>query len=565
MKINNLYKGMAALLTAASLASCSSDYLQLDPITIVDETTVMHSTKNAQLALYGICRSMYMGYSVGSDVQFLNGEPWYNTFYGEVFAEDAFYYLWGQRGGVFLRGDNLMVSDYWFPQMAYMYPYNLISQANKILQYIDDAEGSEAERSFIKAQTLTMRAHGYIKLLQLFAPRWEDSNNGAKMTNIVLRTEFSTGDAPLADMNTVLKLVCDDLDEAIRLYGESGLKRTYRYEPDIEVARGLYARTAMIKHDWSTAREMAKAARANYPVMTAEEYMDGFSEPTGEWMWCNALDEEDSYMGYFSWGALYACNGAYVYTWGFGSGAINYDTYLHMDENDTRRALYWTPDKPLMRPLTKASFWNSAYVDAATMNMNLTNEVGQPNLMSTLINGYSANRMPGNDISRFDIKAYCNSGNESATITGIVPFGAQYKFWGQGAYSNSTYPFMRGSEMALIEAEAAYMDQDEAAAKAALTEVNKNRITDYVCSTSGDALLDEIRWSRRIELWGEGFNFSDLKRWNMPMVRRAWVEGDVTSNNIPANLATTVLPSEHDGWTIVVPATEYEYNADITK
>ena len=36
---------------------------------------------------------------------------------------------------------------------------------------------------------------------------------------------------------------------------------------------------------------------------------------------------------------------------------------------------------------------------------------------------------------------------------------------------------------------------------------------------SGDALAEEIMNSRRIELWGEGFRFYDLKRLNLPIKR----------------------------------------------
>ena len=60
-----------------------------------------------------------------------------------------------------------------------MFYYNIINQANKVLADIDKAEGTQAERDFIKAQALTFRAHGYSKLLTYFASAGSDSNNGS--------------------------------------------------------------------------------------------------------------------------------------------------------------------------------------------------------------------------------------------------------------------------------------------------------------------------------------------------------------------------------------------------
>jgi hypothetical protein len=45
------------------------------------------------------------------------------------------------------------------------------------------------------------------------------------------------------------------------------------------------------------------------------------------------------------------------------------------------------------------------------------------------------------------------------------------------------------------------------------------RVPGYTTSNSGQDLLDEILINRRIELWGEGFRWFDLKRMNLPLVR----------------------------------------------
>ncbi|ADQ82461.1 RagB/SusD family nutrient uptake outer membrane protein [Riemerella anatipestifer] len=82
------------------------------------------------------------------------------------------------------------------------------------------------------------------------------------------------------------------------------------------------------------------------------------------------------------------------------------------------------------------------------------------------------------------------------------------------------YVYMRASEMYLIEAEALALFGDEAKAKQVLFELISKRDPSYSLSTnSGQALLEEIRTHKRIELWGEGVTFFDMKRLNEALVR----------------------------------------------
>ena len=81
-------------------------------------------------------------------------------------------------------------------------------------------------------------------------------------------------------------------------------------------------------------------------------------------------------------------------------------------------------------------------------------------------------------------------------------------------------PLMRASEMYLIEAEAYAQMGNSGAAASALYEVAKKRDNSYTLSNqTGNNLIKEIHFQRRIELWGEGFRFYDLKRLNQPLDR----------------------------------------------
>ena len=80
--------------------------------------------------------------------------------------------------------------------------------------------------------------------------------------------------------------------------------------------------------------------------------------------------------------------------------------------------------------------------------------------------------------------------------------------------------------MVLVEAEANYFLNDETAARAALVELNatSGRNPEYTCDKSGEALWNEIMDYRELELWGEGFAWSDYKRWNRDIVRHSFAE-----------------------------------------
>lgn len=567
MKKNILINGVAAVLLAGSLGSCSSDYLEVLPETAITETTVQTTVEGSQLALYGVCRSMYMNYGSTDGSLFFNGEGSVMTFWGDVMSADFYTWLWGVRGPQIGGWAYFQDDTTWIPSIVWMYSYNLISQSNTILEGIDTAEGDENTRNFIKAQALTMRAHGYWRLLQLYAPRWEDSNNGAAMA-CVLRDKPGVDGAPMVDMNTILKLIYSDLDTAISLYESCGKKRTYSWEPDINIAQATYARVAILKHDYPKAQEMAKAARTKYPIMSADEYKAGFAEENGEWMWCNYMDPVDPYIGYWSWGAWNACNGAYVAAWGLGAGCISIDLYreavAHFGKDDVRTKLFWTPDAlddvvptSVKRRLTGDMFWNERYIDPSSMNMN-----GMQVQMTRSIEYFGGEMTPGGSSEKWGRDPY-SPDSENNTGKFIIPFGAQFKFWAGGTYSNTQVPFLRASEMLLTEAEAAYYNNDLTTARACLEELNGKRTTGYSCNLSGQELLDEIRISRRIEFWGEGQNWFDYKRWNIPMERRAWVKDDPTSGSWPSTLVWRHETDFCKGWTLCIPKSETDYNHDI--
>lgn len=141
---------------------------------------------------------------------------------------------------------------------------------------------------------------------------------------------------------------------------------------------------------------------------------------------------------------------------------------------------------------------------------------------------------------------------------GITPHFINRKFLVATASSIGDVPIMRAAEMYLIEAEAkARLHQDGAAADV-LYELAVNRDPAYTKSTAtGDALLTEILNQRRVELWGEGFRFYDLKRMHLPL--------DRTGSNHTVALTANLMqvPVDDIRWEFLFPQDEVNANGKI--
>jgi len=145
----------------------------------------------------------------------------------------------------------------------------------------------------------------------------------------------------------------------------------------------------------------------------------------------------------------------------------------------------------------------------------------------------------------------------------VPPNGMRYpyinqKFLVATAASIGDVPLMRAAEMYLIEAEAnARLGQDAAAADALYT-LAVNRDPAYTKTTAtGDALLQEILTQRRMELWGEGFRFYDLKRLHLPLNRT----GANHTTALTAGVMT--VPVDDIRWEFLFPQDEINANKAI--
>ena len=510
MKLKNRFFLAAA---AALLSACSADYLDTLPQSSTDTGTVFETTENARMAVNGLCLMMTQQY-LGQ--QGVNGEgtikTWYGNYPGNDFQKCNLTGWAPIINATYMERNSVLYCYYpWF------YYYKLVGNANRILANIDKAVGAEEERLFIRAQALTVRAYAYLMLSQLYCHRWADSNQGASR-GLPLRIDTSDGDLPASTLVQVYTQIYADLDAAIDGYTRSGLTRPRddNHSPDLAVAYAIYARAALTREDWAAAAKYAPLARKDYPLMSNADYVDGgFSTPNSEWIW-SSYSAPDQTLYYFSFFAQQGSNSSANICRSYPC-AISKELYDRIPATDVRRRMFLAPQE--------GDAYNTANgrVTAGPLLERARRDYASKLFSSSLIYAYM-----------------------------------QFKFLCTGQPGVGQLNHFRSAEMYLIETEALCRlggkDADVQALMQALVK-DSGRDPQYACTKTGADLLEEVRLYRRIELWGEGFDWFDLKRWRLPIERHAHPTG-----SFHPQFAVSVKPEEGNQWTWVYPAKEVDYN-----
>ena len=537
--INKLFAG-SLLLGALTVSSCAGDFLDTAPTDSTGAADAVGTTANAMKALNGIAEIMTTQHSPFS--QGFAGENNIMAHY-ENYPSENYLYNYYASGWTPIHNQEFHTrTNSTYDAYAWYYYYTLVGNANTILANIDNAVGTQEEKDFIKASALTFRAYSFEKLVHYYCWRWQDSNNGASQ-GIVLRLDETTGSQGYATLAETYAQIYKDLDDAIALFNQSGMDRKSEkfWMPNLNVAHAVYARAALTKQDYSKALAEAKLARAGFPLMSNAAYQSGFCNPTSEWIFGSYGSAQEN-IWYWSYGTQFSCNGYYAGNAATGAGAIGRELINRIPNNDARKALFLTEDK-----FPGYNFNDDSAMDLAYGILGLGEDEEAADALWE------------------DAAAYCAkmavSGLEAPYAAGYMYLGGHLKFYVFDTPGVSNLPFIRSSEMVLIEAEANYFLHNEAATQAALVELNAStgRNPEYTCTLTGDALWNEYMDYRELELWGEGFAWSDYKRWNRDVVRHGFKEG----GNAHISIATTIKASGANKWTWDVPLNETDYNDEL--
>lgn len=400
------------------------------------------------------------------------------------------------------RGNGWFVNEYaWLRHIdpdsdlsafGFSYYYGMISTANTLLSNVDNIPGDEGLRNQIKGEAYVFRAFGHFQMVQLYGKRYEKGKDNTQL-GVACVTEPTMEHKARNTVEEVYQLVNEDIDKGITFL--KGYKRENINHFHQSVAYGIRARVALTQGNWKVAAEASaealRLARAEgRELQTGESLLGGFNDVERNPEWMWASIMITEQDLSFSHFFSYM-------SWNFNSTPVRKSTrcindklYAHISSTDIR-ARWWDPTGTAAVPLPSYSKWKY-------QNRKFTSK------------------------------------SDGSSVNDLV--------------------YMRMSEMYLIQAEALARDGNEAESRKVLHEWLVTRDPEYKLSTnSGQALIDEILTQRRIELWGEGFRFTDLKRLNMDMDRR--------DTNHDQSVCTILhVPAGDSRWVWKIPTHEINSN-----
>lgn len=528
--INRILSGALMLGLSVVAVSCSEDYLETAPTDSVGSETALANTDMAYAALNGIAKVMTTQHYAFS--QGFAGENHVMNKMEDYPSDNYDYNYYASGWSVIFNQQYHYRTNTIYDSYAWYYYYTIIGNANTIIAKIDSAEGQDADKKFIKASALTFRAFAYEKLARYYCYSWAKDPQGASQ-GLILQLDESTDGKPYSTLAQTFTQIYKDCDDAIVLFNESGIDRAAGdcWTPNLNVAHAVKARAALSKGDYTTAITHAGEAKKGYPLMSNSDYVAGFMEPTSEWIFGSFGGSEENNW-YWSYGTQYSCNGYNASASACGAGSINRELVNRIPNEDARKVLFLTEDKFDMTSTASCPYFNT-YGILGMSDDNLWLSVAK----------YVASVVP------------------DAYEAGYFYLGGQLKFRVFDSPGISYLPFIRTAEMILIEAEANYKKGgSEAAAQAALNELNQPRNANYNCTSTGAALWQEIKDYHGLELFGEGQRWSALKRWDEPVVRKTIPNGGSAHAAVAVTIPAASGYAANNYWTWDVPLNETEYN-----
>lgn len=532
MKMNNRY--FVALLGSAMLltTSCSdldtnpsgstmsdgqlNEVLAQDPSKLKSEVSGMYANMIEYGAItqwygtgqprhydFGYASTMMMMDASGQDEPSqVSGYNWYNKplrFVDRTANSETTYFIWNQC-------------------------YKNIKVANDVLKSVDLENLSDVAKSYV-GQAYAMRAFEYFTLIQIYQFSYKGHEDAAGVPIVTEKTaEAEANNNPRAAVKDVYKQIMDDLNTAIDYLTDS---RSAKSEINRQVAYGLRARVNLVMQNWSDAAADAKKAAEGYtPLSKDAAAAPGFNDVSASnWIWGNIVDESNAIVqsGILNFPSMMCSFTGNGYSPTYACRMINSKLWKEIPSTDVRKG--WWIDENLNSPIV-----NPKYV------VHQEDEDEDGNVVKYLA-------------------VYNQTGDEVADITEPytnVKFGAYKNQYGN-ELNACDIPLMRVEEMILIQAEATAMGGNVEEGKRILENfVRTYRDPSYTCNaTTAEGVQDAVWFQRRVELWGEGFSFTDLLRLKKPL--------DRTGANYEVSVRFN-LPAESPIFLYLIPEDEENHN-----
>ena len=452
---------------------------------------------------FGYASTMMMMDASGQDEPSqVSGYNWYNKplrFVDRTANSETTYFIWNQC-------------------------YKNIKVANDVLKSVDLENLSDVAKSYV-GQAYAMRAFEYFTLIQIYQFSYKGHEDAAGVPIVTEKTaEAEANNNPRAAVKDVYKQIMDDLNTAIDYLTDS---RSAKSEINRQVAYGLRARVNLVMQNWSDAAADAKKAAEGYtPLSKDAAAAPGFNDVSASnWIWGNIVDESNDIVqsGILNFPSMMCSFTGNGYSPTYACRMINSKLWKEIPSTDVRKG--WWIDENLNSPIV-----NPKYV------VHQEDEDEDGNVVKYLA-------------------VYNQTGDEVADITEPytnVKFGAYKNQYGN-ELNACDIPLMRVEEMILIQAEATAMGGNVEEGKRILENfVRTYRDPSYTCNaTTAEGVQDAVWFQRRVELWGEGFSFTDLLRLKKPL--------DRTGANYEVSVRFK-LPAESPIFLYLIPEDEENHN-----
>lgn len=414
----------------------------------------------------------------------------------------------------------------------YLNYYQFIYSANEVISIASQSESGGVALGIAKA----FRAMCYLDMARMYdplpakapdRPSYESELEAVKGLTVPIVREGATLEQlennPRATREEMFNFILSDLTDAESLLAD--YQPASKNMPSQAVVYGLLARTYLWlggfeetyegfvtgTEAYKKAAEYARKAinASGCTILTESQWLDpktGFNTVNNAWMWAMIQTTDTVLNNLLSWAAHMSLEAVYGYGYGAQPG-ISIFSYERISDTDFRKKSYVTPDQ--------------SYA-AAQSYMSLTEEEFKTVAPYASFKFHTA----GGEKSNF-------------TIANVVDI-----------------PMMRVEEMYLIEAEAT-AHYDEATARTLLTSFMAHRDPNYRIPAATTDLVEEIIFQKRIEFWGEGIIYYDMKRLNMSM------HNADTGTNAPSG-AIISTDGRAPWWNCVIPLGAVQQNIALT-
>lgn len=522
-------------ITIIAVTGCKEDFLETKPTNAISAADALSTPANMKLVINGLHRQLFAQSPLPGGANSRAGEHYFIPMFdvlvgGLIHSAPANGWQRGELQWItHTDPTSLSVEQLWYQR------YHFIASTNAIINKVaDDGLTIDADMSNILGQAYAYRAWAYHKLVTTYAKGYLIGNPSSDPgIPLLFASEAPYTSQPRSTVEEIYTQIEKDIDQAIVYFADASSPDN-KSHLSINAAYGIKARIALSKGDWATAATAAVFARDGFPLLEETDWKSGFNTyDLSEVIWGGrVIDSETTYFrSYF-----YLLSPTFNGSQNRGNPKIfDIERYNQISATDYRRDVVLP-----LAPNTNSSASNGEGGSFAT-DPNYDNEDDFEAAYDDVIDTYGMT-------SRHNTHPYMH---------------VKFLQKNPGTIDPDDVIYMRSSEMYLIEAEAKAMQGDVSGAQAALAVIGDARDSAYDETAYNDqtSLMEHIQFQRYVELYGEGFGWTDHIRWDKGI--------DLTNSGASAvyyqDGFTQAKPSINDDWVWKIPQAEIDANPNISE